>query len=105
VTAKADLFIPAEARASLEMPPFWGRLTALAPQCAIFLSHFEVPAGRLLVLSFELGRGGFAEVRARIRSARRDPDGYFGYELDFVDAAQRAALKAALIEAFPSIKL
>lgn len=102
---RADRFIPVEASASLDMPPFWGRLTSLSPDGAELLSHFEVPAGRMLVLSFELGRAGMEGIRARIKRALRDADGYYNYELAFVDGAQRAALRAAIVEAFPPIKL
>lgn len=102
---KADHFIPALASTSLDMPPLWGRLVSISPDGAEFLSHFELPAGRMLALSFEAGRGNFEDVRARIKTALRDADGYYNYELVFVDRAQRDLLKTALIEAFPPIKL
>lgn len=93
---KADTYIPALAKTALDMPPLWGRLTALSPTEAEFLSHFELPAGRVLALSFELGRGAFEDVRARIETALRDGDGYYNYRLVFLDPAQSALIKAAL---------
>lgn len=98
---KAETFIPALAKTSLDMPPLWGRLIALAPGRAEFLSHFELPAGRVILLTFELGRAEFPDIRARIKTALRDGDGYYNYELVFLDQAQSALLRAALIEACP----
>jgi len=42
---KAETYIPALAKTSLDMPPLWGRLISLTPADADFLSHFELPAG------------------------------------------------------------
>jgi hypothetical protein len=93
---KADTFIPALAKTSLEMPPLWGRLISLSPQEAEFLSHFELPSGRIIALSFELGRAPFEDIRARIRTALRDSDGYYNYALVFIDPAQSELIKAAI---------
>lgn len=93
---KADNYIPALAKTALDMPPLWGRLTSISPSEAEFLSHFELPAGRMLALSFDLGRGCFEDIRARITTALRDKDGYYNYALVFVDQAQRDQLKAAI---------
>lgn len=93
---KADSYIPALAETRLDLPPLWGRLTALSPQEAEFLSQFEVPEGRELSLSFDLGGAGFAAVTARIDKALRDRDGYFNYRLVFSDPAQRELLRQAL---------
>lgn len=96
---KAETYIPALAKTSLDMPPLWGRLIALTPADADFLSHFELPAGRMLTLTFELGGAEFPDVRALIKTALRDGDGYYNYALVFVDPAQSAMLRTALIEA------
>lgn len=98
---KAEIYIPALAKTSLDMPPLWGRLISLSPEGAEFLSHFELPAGRILALTFELGRAEFPDIRARIKTALRDGDGYYNYALVFIDQAQSALLRAALIEANP----
>lgn len=98
---KAEIYIPALAKTSLDMPPLWGRLISLAPERADFLSHFELPAGRIITLTFELGRAEFPDMRARIKAALRDGDGYYNYELVFIDQGQSALLRAALIEASP----
>ena len=96
---KADNFIPVLAKTALDMPPLWGRLTSVSPRDAEFLSHFELPAGRMLALTFELGRASFEDVRARIKTALRDADGYYNYALVFTDPAQTALLQAAIAEA------
>jgi hypothetical protein len=92
----ADIFIPAEAKTLLDMPPLWGRLTSISPDEAEFLSHFELPAGRVLALSFELGGAVFEDVRARIKTALRDGDGYYNYLLVFLDPAQKALLRSRI---------
>lgn len=94
--SNADTFIPALARTSLDMPPLWGRLISVSPQEAEFLSHFEIPSGRVIALSFELGRGSFEDVRASIKTALRDGDGYYNYRLVFIDPAQRDLIKTAI---------
>ncbi|MBI5744431.1 MAG: hypothetical protein HY952_07775 [Elusimicrobia bacterium] len=93
---KADSLIPAAARTAADLTPAWGRFTAITPQDAEFLSHFELAAGKTLLLDFELGATAFADVRARVCRALRDPDGYYNYELQFLDPAQRGLLKNAL---------
>ena len=98
---KAETYIPALAKTSLDMPPLWGRLISLAPERADFLSHFELPAGRIIALTFELGHAEFPDIRARIKTALRDSDGYYNYALVFLDQRQSALLRAALIEAGP----
>ena len=97
----ADSWIPAEIRTSLDLPPLWGRLASLSPDGAELVSHFELPEGRTVALSFELGRGPFADVRARIRKALRDADGYYNYDLVFLDREQSALLKAAMAASVP----
>ncbi len=93
---RTDLLIPAIIRTSLDLPPLWGRLAALSPQEAELISHFELPAGRVLALSFELGRASFEDVRFRVAKALRDPDGYFNYELRVLDREQSELLRAAI---------
>lgn len=95
----SDTFIPALARTALDMPPLWGRLTSVSPEEAELLSHFELPAGRVLALSFELGGVPFEEVRAKIKTALRDRDGYYNYLLIFLDPAQKALVRAAISSA------
>jgi hypothetical protein len=92
----ADSFIPAEAKTSLDIPPLWGRLTSVSPDEAEFLSHFELPAGRSLTLNFELGGFAFEDVRARIKTAMRDADGYYNYLLVFLDPVQKDLLRGAI---------
>ena len=97
---KADTYIPALVKTSLDMPPLWGRLTSVSPQEAELLSHFEIPAGRVVALTFELGRAAFEDVRARVKTALRDGDGYYNYALVFIDETQRGLIKAAIGEKF-----
>jgi len=82
-------------KTSLDLPPLWGRLTRLSPTEAELASQFELQAGRVVTLSFEL-RGAFEDLRARIAAVARDSDGYFNYSLVFLDPAQSALLTAAL---------
>ncbi|MCM2267906.1 MAG: hypothetical protein NDI60_09070 [Elusimicrobiales bacterium] len=96
---KADSYIPVLAKTALDMPPLWGRLTSLSPGEAELLSHFDLPAGRELALSFEVGGAAFEDVRAKITAALKDADGYFNYRLVFRDPAQRELLGAALAAA------
>lgn len=98
---KADSFIPALAKTALDLPPLWGRLTALSPDDAEFLSHFELPAGKMLALSFELGGAAFEDVRARIKTALRDADGYYNYALVFTAPDQRELLRSAITTQLP----
>lgn len=98
---KADHFIPAVLKTALDLPPLWGRLSFLSPTDAELVSHFEFPEGKTLALSFELGRAAFAEVRAKIRKAARDSDGYYNYSLVFLDPAQSLLLQAAIAESSP----
>jgi hypothetical protein len=98
---RADSQIPVVITTSLDLPPLWGRLSALSPTEAELVSHFELPAGKMVALSFELGRAGFEDIRARIKEAARDADGYYNYELAFADPAQIALLKSAIGQASP----
>ncbi len=99
--SKADSYIPAEIKTSLDLPPLWGRLTFLSPSDAELLSHFELPEGKVLALTFELGNAAFEEIRARIKKALRDGDGYYNYSLVFLDPSQSELLKAAITHASP----
>jgi hypothetical protein len=96
---KADTYIPAVIKTSLDLPPLWGRLSFLSPEGAELVSHFEYPEGKVLALSFELGRAPFEDVRARIRQALRDGDGYYNYSLVFLDPGQSQLLKDAIVQA------
>lgn len=98
---KTDSQIPVVITTSLDLPPLWGRLAALSPAEAELVSHFELPAGKMVALAFELGGAGFEDVRARIKRAARDADGYYNYELVFVDPAQSALLKSSIGRASP----
>jgi len=98
---KADNFIPAVIKTSLDLPPLWGRLSSVSPEEAEMLSHFELSAGRIVALTFELGRAPFEDIRARIKTAAKDSDGYYNYSLVFLDPSQSALLKAAISEASP----
>lgn len=95
---KADNFIPAVIKTSLDLPPLWGRLSFLSPAEAELVSHFELPEGKILALTFELGRAPFEDIRARIRKVLKDADGYYNYSLVFLDPAQSALLRAAIAE-------
>lgn len=92
---KADGFIPVVIKTS-DLPPLWGRLARLSPLEAELTSQFELPAGRIVTLSFELGRGAFEDIRARVKTVLRDGDGYFDHALVFIDPGQSGLLKAAL---------
>ncbi|HCC46971.1 MAG TPA: hypothetical protein DEQ38_02455 [Elusimicrobia bacterium] len=96
---KADSCIPAVIKTSLDLPPLWGRLAFLSPLDGELVSHFELPEGKVLALTFELGRASFEDIRARIKKALRDPHGYYNYSLVFLDPAQSDLLKAAINEA------
>jgi len=98
---KADSYIPAVLKTALDLPPLWGRLSFLSPLDAELVSHFELPEGKMLALTFELGRASFEDVRARIKKAARDADGYYNYVLVFLDPAQTALLKAAIVQLSP----
>ena len=92
-------FIPVVIKTSLDLPPLWGRLVRLSPDDADLQSQFELAAGRVLALSFELGDKSFEDIRARISRALRDGTGYFNYSLALLDPAQSAALRSALLKA------
>lgn len=96
---KADTYIPAVIKTSLDLPPLWGRLSFLSPERAELVSHFDYPEGKVLALSFELGRAGFEDIRARVKKALRDPDGYYNYSLVFLDPSQSQLLKDAISQA------
>ena len=98
---RADNFIPAVIKTSLDLPPLWGRLAFLSPGEAELVSHFELPEGKIVALTFELGRASFEEIRARIKKALKDPEGYYNYSLILLDPAQSALLKSAIAEAAP----
>lgn len=85
-----------------DLPALWGRLAFLSPGEAELVSHFELPEGKMVALTFELGRASFEDIRARIKKALRDGDGYYNYLLVFLDPAQSELLKAAIAEASPS---
>lgn len=87
----------------MDLPPLWGRLAFLSPEGAELVSHFELPEGKVVALSFELGRAAFEDLRARIKKALRDGDGYYNYSLVFLDPAQAGLLKAAIAEAAPAL--
>ncbi|MDD5208376.1 MAG: hypothetical protein PHV36_03250 [Elusimicrobiales bacterium] len=95
---KADNYIPAVIKTSLDLPPLWGRLAFLSPGEAELVSHFELPAGKVVALTFELGRAPFEDLRARIKKALRDSEGYYNYSLVFLDPAQSELLKAAIAQ-------
>ncbi|MDO8804717.1 MAG: hypothetical protein Q7R35_09795 [Elusimicrobiota bacterium] len=98
---KTDSFIPTVIKTSLDLPPLWGRLAFLSPARAELVSHFELPEGRIVALTFELGRAPFEDIRARIKKALQDSDGYYNYSLVFLDPAQSELLKAAIAGASP----
>ncbi len=92
------MLIPAEIKTSLDLPPLWGRLSFLSPEEAELVSHFELPEGKVLALTFELGGAAFEDIRARIKKALRDGDGYYAYSLVFLDPAQSELLRSAIAE-------
>ena len=92
---QSETFIPVLIRSSLEPAQLWGRLTRLSPQEAELTSQFELAPGRTVTLSFEL-RGAFEDIRARVKTALRDSDGYFSYSLIFLDPVQSSLLSAAI---------
>lgn len=96
---RSDSSIPAVIRTSLDLPPLWGRLAFLSPTEAELVSHFELPEGKVVALSFELGRASFEDVRGKIKKALRDGDGYYNYSLSFLDRAQSDLLKDAISQA------
>ncbi|OGS13639.1 MAG: hypothetical protein A2285_07380 [Elusimicrobia bacterium RIFOXYA12_FULL_57_11] len=92
---KVGTFIPVIIKTSLDLPPLWGRLSRLSPLEAELASQFELQAGRVVTLSFEL-RGAFDDIRARITAVSKDGDGYFNYSLVFLDHSQTAVLAEAI---------
>jgi len=102
---KADNFIPAVIKTSLDLPPLWGRLAFLSPAGAELVSHFELPEGKILALTFELGRASFEDIRARIKKVLKDSDGYYNYSLVFLDPAQSGLLSSAIAEVSPRKQL
>jgi len=99
---KADNFIPAVIKTSLDLPPLWGRLAFLSPGEAELVSHFELPRGKIVALTFELGGAAFEDIRARIKKALRDRDGYYDYSLVFLDPAQSDLLRSAIAGGVPA---
>jgi hypothetical protein len=93
---RTDTYIPTVIKTSLDLPPLWGQLAFLSPEGAELVSHFDYPEGKVLALSFELGRAGFEDIRARIKKALRDADGYYNYSLVFLDPVQAGQLRAAI---------
>ena len=100
---RTDSFIPAAVKLPGDLPPLWGRLAFLSPVEAELVSHFKLPRGKTVELSFELGRAPFEALRARVKTALRDGDGYYNYCLVFLDPAQSALLKYAITEAAPGL--
>ncbi|MBI4350848.1 MAG: hypothetical protein HY550_05380 [Elusimicrobia bacterium] len=102
---KADTYIPAVIKTAAvfmtdgDLPSLWGRLAFLSPEEAELVSHFELPEGKVVALTFELGRGSFEDIRARIKKALRDGDGYYNYSLVLLDPAQSELIKASIAEA------
>jgi|GEM_PF-1601762 len=98
---RTDNLIPAVIRTALDLPPLWGRLAFLSPGEAELVSHFDLPEGKMVALTFELGRAPFEDIRARIKKALRDEDGYYNYSLLFLDPVQSGLIRSAIAEAAP----
>lgn len=90
-------FIPAAIRTSLEVEPFWGRVTAISPEKIELLSKFEFKKGRVLALGFELGGEQLEDIRGAITAVLREPCGYFQYSIRLSDQNQRTLILEKLL--------
>ncbi|KAF0126170.1 MAG: hypothetical protein FD189_682 [Elusimicrobia bacterium] len=89
-------YIPAEIRLPHGVPSAWGRLARVDPAGCGLVSRFELKEGSGAALAFELGDETFSDIMSRVRSRRRDAEGYFTYELFFTNELQRRNLQLTL---------
>lgn len=89
-------YIPAGIRPPHGAPPAWGRLSRLDPAGCELITRFELKEGSGAALDFDLGDESFADIMSRVRSRRRDAEGYFTCEISFTDELQRRNLQLAL---------
>ena len=90
-------YIPVSLRTSLEVEPFWGRITTLSPEKIELLSKFEFKKGRVLALCFELDKEKLEDVRGEVTALLREPCGYFQYSIKLSDHNQQKAILAKLL--------
>ncbi|HNT96953.1 MAG TPA: hypothetical protein PKK31_01645 [Elusimicrobiales bacterium] len=84
--------MPAGIRPPHGAPPAWGRLSRMDPSGCELITRFELKEGSGAALDFDLGDEVFTEIMTRVRSRRRDAEGYFICRLAFTDALQRQNL-------------
>lgn len=89
-------YIPAALRLPHGVPPAWGRLSRVDPSGCSLVSRFELKEGSGAALEFELADEAFSDIMSRVRSRRRDAEGYFTYEISFTNELQRKNLALAL---------
>lgn len=89
-------YIPAGIRLPHGAPPAWGRLAYVDSAGCELVSRFELKEGSGAALEFDLGDETFSDIMSRVRSRRRDPEGYFTYEIAFTNELQRKNLQLAL---------
>jgi hypothetical protein len=89
---RANEYIPASIRISMETEPFWGRIMALSPDRVELLSQFEFRRGKMLALGFEFGGEKLEEIRGTAETVERDATGYFHYSIKLSDHNQQKTL-------------
>lgn len=89
-------YIPAAIRLPHDAPPAWGRLSRVDCAGCELVSRFELKEGSGAALEFELGDENFSDIMSRVRSRRRDAEGYFTYAISFTDELQKKNLQLAL---------
>ncbi len=89
-------YIPAWIRLPHGAPPAWGRLSRIDPSGCELVTRFELKEGSGAALEFELGDETFSDIMSRVRSRRRDAEGYFTYGIAFTNELQKKNLELAL---------
>lgn len=89
-------YIPAGIRLPHGAPPAWGRLSRVDPSGCELVTRFELKEGSGAALEFDLGDESFSDIMSRVRSRRRDAEGYFTYGISFTDELQRRNLALVL---------
>jgi hypothetical protein len=89
-------YIPAAIRLPHGDPPAWGRLSRVDPSGCELVTRFELKEGSGAALEFDLGDESFSDVMSRVRSRRRDAEGYFAYGISFTNELQRKNLALTL---------
>ena len=89
---RADQYIPASIRVSLELEPFWGRIMAISSGRIELLSQFEFKRGKMMALGFEFGGGNLEDIRGTADTVLKDAAGYFHYSIKLSDHNQQKTI-------------